>query len=209
MKTRLIFKVLFVFLFCVSLMSASDNNGLFEDSGDIGNCKLKGKTNYNPSTKVYTLTGGGFNMWDKTDEFHMTWKKETGDFSLAAKIAFEGKGVDAHRKVGIIIRESLEANAKYADVAVHGDGLTSLQYREAIGQITKEVVGPKDADYIVLERIGKKIIMKTATGKYPQDVTGEIELDFPETCYVGLFICSHNPDVLETGYFSDVAFKKL
>ncbi|MDR2968142.1 MAG: hypothetical protein LBV32_00890, partial [Tannerellaceae bacterium] len=191
------------------MTGATDSIGLFEGSNDVGNCKLKGSGAYNPSTKVYTLTGAGLNMWEKTDEFHMVWKKETGDFSLSAKIAFEGKGVNAHRKVGVIIRESLEANAKYADVAVHGDGLTSLQYREKAGEITKEVVAPKGADYIQLERRGSRIIMKTATGKFPQDITGEIELELPETCYIGLFICSHDVDVLETGYFSNVEYRKL
>jgi len=209
MRTASFFKVFFVFTLSLFMTGASNDIGLFEGSNDIGDCKLKGSASYNPSTKVYTLTGGGFNMWEKTDEFHMVWKKETGDFSLSTKIAFEGKGVNAHRKVGIIIRESLDADAKYADVAVHGDGLTSLQYREKTGEITKEVVGPKGADYILLERRGNKIIMKTATGKFPQDTTGEVELGFQGTCYVGLFICSHDVDVLETGYFSNVEYKKL
>lgn len=209
MKTSSFIKVLFVFALTLSFMSASDSKGMFEGSGDIGNCKLKGSMSYNPSTKVYTLTGAGFNMWANTDEFYMAWKKETGDFSLSTKIAFEGAGVDPHRKMGLIIRESLDADARYADVAVHGDGLTSLQYRDKAGEETKEVVGPKGADHIILERRGNKIIMKTATGKYPQEVTGEIELDFSGTFYIGLFVCSHNVDVLETGYFSDVQYKKL
>jgi hypothetical protein len=84
-----------------------------------------------------------------------------------------------------------------------------LQYREKTEQITKEVVGLKGADYILLEHIGNKVIMKTATDKFPQETTGEIELDFPKTCYVGLFICSYDADVLEAGYFSNVKYKKL
>jgi hypothetical protein len=51
--------------------------------------------------------------------------------------------------------------------------------------------------------------MKTATGKYPDEITGEIELDFPGTVYIGLFICSHEADVLETAVFSNVEYKKL
>jgi hypothetical protein len=140
----------------------------------------------------------------------MIWRKETGNFSLSARIAFVGEGVNAHRKIGLIIRESLQGNAKYADVCVHGDGLTSLQYREKEGDITKEVVSAHRApDYIKLERRGKKIIMKTAHGKYPEEITGEIELDFPGTFYIGLFICSHDADVLETAVFSNVEYKKL
>jgi Tol biopolymer transport system component len=60
-----------------------------------------------------------------------------------------------------------------------------------------------------LERIGKIIKMKTATDAYPQAVTGVIELEFPDSCYSGLFIGSHNPEVLETAYFTNVEYKKI
>ena len=49
--------------------------------------------------------------------------------------------------------------------------------------------------------------MKTATDTYPQEVTGVIELEFTDSCYIGLFISSHNPEVLETAYFSNVEYK--
>ncbi|GHT07602.1 hypothetical protein FACS189432_01550 [Bacteroidia bacterium] len=190
-------------------MSANDGGGIFEGYGDVGDPALKGSFNYNETTKTYTLTGAGINLWAASDQFYFAWKKETGDFSLTTKVAFEGKGVDLHRKIGVMIRESLTSDAKYADIAIHGDGLTSLQYRPVKGQETKEVVGPKGGNYITLERIGNKIRMKTATDKAPQDVTGEIELNFPETCYIGFFIGSHNPDVVEKAYFTNVEYKKI
>jgi len=192
------------------LITCSIESNLFEGSGDIGNCKLQGYMDYDQTSGIYTLSGSGANMWDKTDAFFMAWRKETGNFSLSARIAFEGEGVNAHRKLGLIIRESLSGDAKYADVCVHGDGLTSLQYRERTGDITKEVVANHKApDYIKIERIGKRIIMKTAHGTYPKDITGEIELDFPGTVYIGIFVCSHEDYVCETVHFSNVQYKKL
>ncbi len=38
-----------------------------------------------------------------------------------------------------MIRQSLDADSAYVDVALHGDGLTSLQFREAKGAATHEV----------------------------------------------------------------------
>ncbi|MDH6306381.1 hypothetical protein M2459_000368 [Parabacteroides sp. PF5-5] len=195
---------------CMVLLTAATVGDLFEGSGDVGAVKLKGSVHYNPTTQTYLLTGGGTNMWGNSDEFFMVWRKEKGDFSLSAKVGFVGDGVDAHRKLGIIIRESLTGKSRYADVCVHGDGLTSLQYRDLAGQETKEVQWEgKAPDHITLERIGKRIVMKTATGAYTDEVTGEIELELPETCYIGLFVCSHNPDILETVYFSKLIYKKL
>jgi Tol biopolymer transport system component len=209
MESMFSFKTCVVLLFSFFFVSANNGDGIFEGSTDVGNPDLKGSLQYNVPTETYTLSGAGANIWAESDQFHFAWKKETGNFSFATKTAFEGKGVNAHRKAGIMIRESLEANAKYADVAVHGDGLTSLQYRSATGEETREIVAPKGADYILLERENNKIRMKTATGQYPGEVTGEIELDFPGTCYVGLFVCSHEADVKETAYFTDVEYKKL
>jgi len=206
--TRFLLIGLIASLFLGLFTNCSTRGNIFEGAKDVGNCKLSGTLHYNKSSNTYTLTGAGTNMWARDDEFFMVWRKETGDFSLAARITFEGEGVNAHRKIGLIIRESLTGNAKYADVCVHGDGLTSLQYRERAGDITKEVVADQKApDYIKLERIGKRIIMKTANGMYPDKITGEIELDFPETAYIGLFICSHESDVLETAVFSNVEYK--
>ncbi|MDR1644672.1 MAG: hypothetical protein LBS05_02440 [Tannerellaceae bacterium] len=194
-------------LLCM-ITSCSGEGKLFEGAGDIGSPKLKGSFTYDEATQVYTLTGAGTNMWLQSDEFFMVWKKESGDFSLSARIAFEGEGVNAHRKLGLIIRETLAGESRYADVAVHGDGLTSLQYRDATGGETREVVAPTPgADHITLERAGRKILIKTGTGAYAQTPTGEIEIDLPDTCYIGLFVCSHEEDVLETARFSDVRYR--
>lgn len=197
------------FIPVIVLFLSACSGSLFEEAGDVGNCKFPGRMSYDKSSKIYTLTGAGTNMWQTSDEFFMVWKKVSGDFSLSAKIAFEGEGVNAHRKMGLIIRESLDADAVYADVAVHGDGLTSLQYRRRKGRETQELVSPnKTPDHLVLERIDSRIRMKTGFGGCPEQSDGELMINLPDTCYVGLFICSHDADVLETGYFSDVVFEK-
>jgi hypothetical protein len=190
------------------MLTACSGTPVFEDAGDVGNCKLPGSFVYDKDKDVYTLTGAGTNMWAQTDEFFMVWKEVTGDFSLSAQIAFKGEGVNAHRKMGLIIRESLQPDAPYADVAVHGDGLTSLQYRSEKGGATQELKSDNTMpDHITLERRGNKLIMKTGTGRYSEQPDAVLELALPQKCYVGLFICSHEEDVLETGYFSDVRFE--
>lgn len=201
MKKKTFLQAMLTCLAIWTLTSATGKN-LFPVSGTIGECKLEGSVTYNPTTNTYLLTGAGTNMWLNSDEFFMACRKETGDFSLSAKVGFVGDGVDPHRKLGLIIRESFDADAKYADVCVHGDGLTSLQYRESGGDVTKEVVWDgKVPGHIVLERRGKRIIMKTAVGAYPEKITGEIELAFPDACYIGLFCLFPQPRHPRNGLF--------
>ncbi len=78
-------------------------------------------------------------MWFNNDELHYVWKEMSGDVSISADIQWVGKGVDPHRKACLIIRQSLDTGSVYVDAAVHGDGLTSIQYREIEGGITREV----------------------------------------------------------------------
>ena len=208
-------KAMTIFVTSMLLIAACSSNqqnrsGLFEGFGDVGDPQLSGSFDYNPSIKVYTLIGGGTNMWFNSDEFFMAWTQMDGDFSISAQVAFEGEGVNAHRKMGVIIRESLTGESKYADIAVHGDGLTSLQYRDTTGGETKEVIAEgKGFDYLTLERIGTKIIMKVEKDGFSDIPAGEIELELPVTCYVGIFICSHEADVLEKACFSEVQLNEL
>ena len=97
----------------------------------------------------------GTNIWNTHDEFHFVWKKMTGDFLLRTNTAFIGKGVEEHRKIGWMIRTSLDSNSAHISAVVHGAGLTSLQYRRTTGAATEEKkFDITAADVIQLERKG-------------------------------------------------------
>ena len=108
--------------------------GIFENHEDVGTVLHPGSVTYDAAKKSYTLAGSGENMWSTRDAFHYVWKKAAGDLALAADISFVGAGREAHRKACLVIRQGLEADSAYVDVALHGDGLTSLQFREGRGE---------------------------------------------------------------------------
>jgi len=78
-------------------------------------------------------------------------------------ITFENPGGDPHRKACLLIRQNLDDDSAYADAALHGDGLTSLQYREAKRAMTRErqsnLAGPRR---LRLEKRGKYVSMSVA-----------------------------------------------
>src|SRR6185369_9938474 len=137
--------------------------GQFEDHADVGSAKLSGSAAYDAVAQEYSVSAAGANMWANRDEFHFLWKRMKGDFILQARVEFVGKGVDPHRKLGWIVRSTLEEDSPYADATVHGDGLTSLQFRRTKGAITEQVrstvTGP---DFIQLERKGNDYIFSAA-----------------------------------------------
>ena len=144
-------------------------------------------------------------MWSTNDQFHFLLKKMKGDFILRARVEFVGKGVEEHRKVGWMVRESLEANAAYVDCAAHGNGLTSLQFRQVRGTNTAQLVMPvTNAAVIQFERRGGNYIFSAAPAGEPFVCTNFSGITLPDEAYVGLFICAHNPKVKETAIFRDV-----
>jgi TolB protein len=144
-------------------------------------------------------------MWFDRDDFHFAWKQLKGNFILQAQVRFIGKGVEAHRKMGLMIRRSLEPNSPQGNAVIHGDGLTSLQFRKTSGGETEELKSTVQApDVIQLERKGNTYIMSVA--KYGESFTTVQleELNLGDEVYAGIFLCSHNEAVSESGIFSNV-----
>ncbi|HKI68052.1 MAG TPA: hypothetical protein VKA67_00570, partial [Verrucomicrobiae bacterium] len=110
-----------IFFLFVTDASAADLS-IFESQSDVGAPKHPGSATFDKSRQTYAITGGGENMWFTNDAFHFVWKKVSGDVSLAADISFLGKGGNPHRKACLIIRQSLDPDSVYADVALHGVG---------------------------------------------------------------------------------------
>src|SRR5258708_3663285 len=121
------------------LLASAVPRGLFESHADVGSVVHPGILEYDPAQRIYTVGGSGENLWSTADAFHFVWKKVTGDVSLAADISFLSKGGNDHRKAVLMVRQSLDADSAYADVALHGSGLTALQYRDEKGAKTHEI----------------------------------------------------------------------
>ncbi|WP_419701945.1 TolB family protein [Mucilaginibacter sp. NFX135] len=195
----------FIILLNQKAIAQVSPTGIFDDQSDVGIVKHKGNLQYDPKLQQYHLEGSGANIWATSDAFYFVWKRMKGDFILRTNAAFIGKGVEDHRKIGLMIRSTLDSNSKHINAVVHGDGLTSLQYRKKAGGITEEKKSSiTAANVIQLERKGNTYTMSVAR-KGDMFVTEEInDLDLGDEVYVGIFICSHNANVTEKAVFNNV-----
>jgi TolB protein len=179
--------------------------GLFDRQTDVGNPTQKGSAQVGAAHATYEVTGGGANIWGTSDQFHFLWKKLSGDMSLSARVRFVGEGKVAHRKAGLMVRQTLEADSPWAGVMLHGDGLTSLQYRETAGGPTKEVRSTVSAPAVIqLVRKGDTFTFWVAREGATVAEAGSIKLALQDPVYVGLAVCSHDDTVLEKAIFSEV-----
>ncbi|MBL7969155.1 MAG: TolB family protein [Prolixibacteraceae bacterium] len=173
----------------------------------MGNPKISGEMKYNPENQDYEISGAGTNMWFNKDEFFFASRRASGDFILTARVDILTTSGDAHRKIGLMVRQNMDTDSPYADIILHADGLLSLQYRSKKGGITEEVrFNEQFAQYLQLEKKGEKIVARIAQNEKAFTPAKEIVLHFEAPFYVGMVACSHNADNLVTGRFSNVRF---
>jgi regulation of enolase protein 1 (concanavalin A-like superfamily) len=179
--------------------------GIFERDADVGDTPKTGAIEFNADTGNYRVTGGGDNIWAKVDAFHFAWRQISGDVVVTADVKFVGTGAVDHRKAVLMIRQNLDRDAAYADVALHGDGLTSLQFRPSAGAETLEQRSTLNMPTkIRIARRGNQFTMYAAKEGEELAPTGPATVVLQDPVYVGIGVCSHDANVLETAIFSNV-----
>lgn len=203
-KTNLSISLAAALTFASASFAQNTELGVFENHVDIGNPTITGSATYDAETQNYALSSASINLWGSSDQFRFAYNKIEGDFIVRATINFVGEGVDPHRKIGIIARDTLDADSAYADACVHGDILSSLQYRAEKGGETDQVeLSSFHPTEIEFQRVGDVFTFSAARfGEVYKSVSKEIDLN--DEAYVGIFICSHNAEVVETAIFSNV-----
>src|SRR5258708_15333093 len=218
------------------LVMQAGPGGIFKNQAEIGKANPAGTAVFDAKSGVYTIESAGTNLWNKTDAFHVIWKKVSGDVSLAADVELAAPSSaksNPHRKAVVMFRQTLDVDSATAYVAVHGSGYTALQDRPSQGALTQEIAFEPEfpnsnptqsrsasladpgthvaAPKIVrLEKRGDTITLLVSMKGEPLRPTGaSIKLHFEEPFYVGLGVASHQDGQLEKAVFSHVELKPL
>ena len=200
-------KSLILFAALTLTFMAQAQQSFFPETKNVGDPKNSGKLSFDNVNQVYEISVSGTNIWAEKDEFFFVARKVSGDFILTAKVDILTKTGDMHRKIGLMIRQTMDTSSPYADIVHHADGLLSLQYRSKQGGTTEELKFKEvGAQYLQLEKKGSKILARIAQTVKELTTANEIELPFEAPFFVGLVACSHNPENTVNGSFSNVRF---
>ena len=155
-----------------------------------------------PSAAAARICGG-----PKTP-FIYVWKEVQGDVALTADIAFPAGPRPAPEGLPGDPPGRLDAGAAYADAALHGDGLTSLQFRHTVGR--HHAGGPGERLRPCPAPPGEacgayvRLFFGEAGGESSFLRRGHAAGSDRSRSYIGLAVCSHDKDVTETARFSNV-----
>lgn len=205
-----LFLLLLMVSFSCGAFAQRDSLGLFDSHADIGHPKNAGSSSYDRVTHTYTMKGSGYNIWFNRDEFQYLYKKLSGDFTLTANFEFIGDKGNNHRKIGWMIRETTDDDAVHISAVEHGDGLTVMQWRVSKGDSMRDPAGEiffpdKNFETIQVQRVGNTVTMRVGHVGGPLRTVGSHTMArMPKQVLAGLFICSHDPEVIEQARIWDV-----
>jgi TolB protein len=204
-------ELLLACLLSASTLAQSGTFGAFTNSDDVGAPQLKGSAEFDPSTRQYKVTGTGTDIWAKADQFHYVWREMSGDFAVTATTRFLTDG-NPHRKAVIMLRKSLETDSPFVHLAIHGDGMPSVQFRNIKADTTNTVDFPVEGPgtwTLKLTRQGSNITVWVAKDGAPLRELGQTVNQLGSPVLVGLGVSSHSQEATNTVLFSDVLVEKL
>ncbi len=168
------------------------------ESIDIGDAvNIKGSTEFKDG--VYTIVGGGSDIWDAADGFRFAYTKVNGDFeAIVHQISIELKHEWA--KAGIHARQDVEPGSPNAQVIVTGGGGGGCQitWRATRNGVSEEFldVAPgnwKDGEcWLKLTHKGDEFHGYISKDKKDWKDLKSTTVKMPNTILVGLAVCGMN-----------------
>ena len=204
-------ELLLICLLAASAFAQAGKFGAFTNSDDVGAPPLKGSAEFDPATGQYKITGSGADIWAKADQFHYLWREMSGNFVLTATARFLTEG-NAHRKAVLMLRKSLDTDSPFVHLAIHGDGMPAVQFRNTKADNTNTVDFPIEGPgtwKLKLVRQGTTITVWIAKDGAPLKELGHTPNQLGSPILVGLGVSYHTQEATNTVLFSDVSLEQL
>ena len=184
----------------------------FGQNLDIG-APLQGSLAYAVGTGIYTVAGGGADIWGKSDSFHFDCSSLSGNGSVVAEVT-SIQYTSPLAKAGVMFRDSTAANAAMAMLAVTPASGLYFETRSSDGGGTSVQFAPGFTTPIWLEltRVGNVFTAcySTSTAVVPSAASW-IQVGSPVTisafvpaAYAGLAVTAHSVSALNTRTFFGV-----
>jgi len=178
-------------------------------STDVGT-PTAGSASYDEATATWTVTGNGDDIWGNADNFHYVYKYLKGDGEIIARVASLGPGSNTWAKAGVMIRDTLDAGARNAFVAItggSGDGAT-FQWRtdtDGSSGSSRILVGIAPPASVKLVRRGDTFTGYIFLDGQWQQEGNSTTVAMTDPVYIGLAITSHVDGELRTATFDNVS----
>ena len=168
-----------------------------QQSSDIGSPAVAGSATYSSGT--YTVKAGGTDIWGTADQFHYVYQPVTGNVEVIARVASITK-TNRWAKAGVMVRESLAADARHAMVVTSISKGYAFQRRPDPGADTVHTSGGSGGPpgWVKLVRSGDLFEAYRSADGVSWTKIGSDTIPMSDTVYVGLAATSRNATTATT-----------
>jgi len=173
------------------------------NSQDIGNVGGDGAVSLSGNT--FTQIAAGSDIWGGSDAFRFTYRALEGDGQITARVT-NLEDTSGWAKAGLMIRDSLDANAKNIMVRLSPDHGVGVQWRSLTGasSLDADDVDAEAPQWLRLSRAGNDFTAEYSSDGIVWESFGSRTITIGSSAYIGLALCSHDNDELNTTTFERV-----
>ena len=165
---------------------------------DIGEIAVEGSARHEDGT--FTMTGT-LDIWGKADGFHFVYQPLNGDGAIVARVTAV-QNTNNHAKGGVMIRESLDADARHATLVVTATDGTQFLRREEAGGLTTSISPKRDRGvfpyWVKLVRKGDEFRAYESPDGRDWLPVGTDTVAMDRRAFIGLVASSHQKTVTST-----------
>jgi hypothetical protein len=155
---------------------------------------------------VWTVNGAGNDFNNQfEDQLYFVYKSIRGTGSVQARLLEQAS--PGSQYVGVMVRESIEANAPRASLIKSTSALNWITRPEADAEADRQsdVSEEEYPKFMRVQRVGNAITgFTSADGRLWQQITAPFELPLAETSVMGIAVSSRDPGTLTTALFDNV-----
>lgn len=180
---------------------------------DVGSPTSAGSTTRNGD--AVTITAGGTDIWNASDQFHFAHQQRTGDFDVHVR-AESITQADLYTKSGLMARESLAPGSRHVMALVfpsnaarnNNVGGYEFQYRAATGGTSTALYPPAPQarvnfpnTWLRLKREGDTFIAYSSLDGAAWQEFSRTTLALPQTLFFGIAVTAHTATATTTAKF--------
>lgn len=183
----------------VSITTPTGSVWEYRDIGAVGTAGTNSS-----GTNTISVSGAGADVWGLTDAFRFVYRAVQGDTTVEAQVT-SFSATQGWARAGVMIRESLDPNARNVFGFVTHDTLVAAQVRLPSGGATNLYSSGYDSrpQWLRLVKSGSQVTVQKSVDYTNWTTIQTFSFPLGQTFYVGFAVCSHDTSQLATAVFTD------
>lgn len=161
------------------------------------------------SGSSFSVAGSGADIGGTADALEFVYQPMSGDGQIVARVV-SAPTSDPWSKAGVMMRESLNANARNATLVVSRDNGIEFSTRKTVGGSTTAnaiLAGRQAPQWLKLIRSGSNFSAYVSVDGVAWALVGSDTISMASTVYVGMAVTSHKNTALGSAVFEEVALR--